>query len=116
MATLNKNIRTLIENMSNEIHQIQTGGDPYPYPQQVITLRQYHCRELNHNENYGHYVTSAEWMEHFQNECINVFVIRNGQVYSVTSDVFPAENWTIDEYANTYMMVDLDEKVWGINQ
>ena len=101
-------IYTLIQNKSNEIWMELEGKLPSE-PQQIITLRQYHCRELNHNENYGHYVTSAEWMEHFQDEGIDVFVVRNGQVYSVTSDVCPAQNWTIDEYANTYVMMDSEE-------
>ena len=108
-------IYTLIKNMSNEIHQIQTGGYPYPYPQQIITLHQWRM-SLFPTLNWGRMVTSAERMEHFMDECLGVYVVRDGQVYSVTSDKFPANNWTIDEYSNTYVMVDLDEEVWGVKQ
>ena len=110
MTTLN----TLIKNKSDEIWMALEGGLPSE-PSQVITLHQWRM-SLLHTESWGHMVTSAEWMEHFQNECVDVFVVRDGQVYSVTSDVCPAENWTIDEYSSTYMMVDLDEKVWGVKQ
>ena len=101
---IDENICTLIKNKSDEIW-MALEGELTPTDTQVITLRQYHCRELNHNENYGHYVTSQEWMDHFVDECFDVYVVRDGQVYSVTSDVCPAEKWTIDEYANTYIMM-----------
>ena len=100
---------TLIKNKSDEIWMELEGKLPSE-PKQVITLLQWY-RSLLHPS-----VTSDEWTDHFADELLDVFVVRDGQVYSVTSDVCPAENWTIDEYYNTYVMVDLDEKVWGVKQ
>ena len=106
MAPSNSNIYALVKNKSNEI-DMELEGRIDPTPRQVITLHQWRMNltELP--------MTTDEWIDNFQVECCDVFVVRNGQVYSVTADVFPAYNWTIDEYHNTYLVVDLNEDAWG---
>ena len=107
MTPSNSNIYALITNKSNEIWMELEGRIP-PAPKQVITLHQWRTSLMGLCP-----MTTSEWKDHFEFECCDVFVVRDGQVYSVLADVFPANDWTIDEYHNTYLVVDLNEAAWG---
>lgn len=97
------NIYTLVLDKANQLDMEMEGKT---FPRQIITL---HMWRMNLTETIPQ--TTEEWFDNFHQECLDVYVVRDGQVHSVMCES-GVNDWTIDEFDNTYVSVAPDI-VWG---
>lgn len=104
MAPNNDKDFTLVRNKSNEVDmelfgEVQDGH--------IISLRQWIVSVMD-----GCPIpqTTEEWYDYFGVKGLNVFVVRDGEAYSLVADGHsPPDEWTINEFDRTYVMAYIDE-------